>query len=323
MADQSIIAAAVQMDARLGDVAGNLAREAFSRGARWVMLPEFFTSPVGYHYALRHVALPPDGRATQMMCSLAREFNGYVGGSFISAVDGDAVNRYVLAGPDGVLGVHDKDQPTMWENAYYCGGNDDGVIETPVGAVGAAVCWELVRARTVARLAGRVKLVVGGSCWWTLPEWDWSHLLSAPFALQNRETMRLVPGRFAKLVGAPMIHASHCSSFTCDTPYFPFLPYRSRYLGDAQIVAADGTMLARRPLEEGEGVIGAGGTIGTREPEAMPDGFWLPGVRFWMKAAWAVQNPHGARQYQKVKRAGAFNWQHDGWREPGADESGS
>jgi len=65
--DETITAAAIQMNARLGDVAGNLeraerlVREAFRRGAQWVVLPEFFTSPVGYHFALRHVALPPDG----------------------------------------------------------------------------------------------------------------------------------------------------------------------------------------------------------------------------------------------------------------------
>ncbi len=47
--------AAVQMQAILGDVEANLAkaeqlaREAFRRGAEWVILPEFFTSGVAFH----------------------------------------------------------------------------------------------------------------------------------------------------------------------------------------------------------------------------------------------------------------------------------
>ncbi|MBI5505906.1 MAG: carbon-nitrogen hydrolase family protein [Deltaproteobacteria bacterium] len=313
-------AAAIQMDARLGDVAGNLARaellvrEAFRRGAQWVVLPEFFTSPVGYHFALRHVALPPDGPATRLLCDLAREYHGVVGGSFITAHGGDATNRFVLAGPDGVLGQHDKDQPTMWENAYYIGGHDDGLIQSPLGPVGAAVCWELVRTRTVARLRGRARMIVGGSCWWTLPQAPLLRTLWSGWDAQNREIMRSTPARFARLVGAPVIHAAHCAHFECQTPGAPFLRYSSHYLGEAQIVAADGSLLARRLHEEGEGVILARVRLGAEHPaEPLPQRFWIPDLPAWARAMWAFQNAHGTREYQRVKAAGGFGWQQRGW----------
>ncbi len=318
--NETITAAAIQMDAQVGDVAGNLVRaerlvrEAFRRGADWVMLPEFFTSPVGYHYALRHVALPPDGAATRLLCDLAREYRGVVGGSFITAENGDATNRFVLAGPDGVLGQHDKDQPTMWENAYYVGGHDDGLIETPLGTVGSAVCWELVRTRTVRRLRGRANVIVGGSCWWTMPQSPLLHALSKRMDVQNREIMRTTPARFARLVGAPLIHAAHCGSFECETPGVPFLPYRSHYLGEAQIVAADGTLLARRLLEEGEGVILARVTLGSGPAsDVLPERFWIPDLPLWARALWTQQNAHGVREYERVKAAGGFSWQQAGW----------
>ena len=319
--DGTITAAAIQMDARLGDVAGNLVRaerlvrEAFRRGAQWVMLPEFFTSPVGYHFALRHVALPPDGPATRLLCDLAREYCGVVGGSFITAEHGDATNRFMLAGPDGLLGQHDKDQPTMWENAYYVGGHDDGLIETPLGCVGAALCWELVRTRTVRRLRGRVRMIVGGSCWWTLPQVPLVHALRARWDVRNREIMRSTPARFARLVDAPVIHAAHCGRFECETPGAPLLPYRSHYLGEAQIVAADGTLLARRLHEEGEGVIVAHGVTLTagQAAEPLPERFWIPDLPAWARAMWTYQNAHGAREYQRTKAAGSFNWQQPGW----------
>ncbi len=316
----TIAAAAIQMNARIGDIAGNLARaahlvrEAFRRGADWVVLPEFFTSPVGYHYALRHVALPPDGAATRLLCDLAREHDGIVGGSFITAEHGDAYNRFILAGPSGVLGQHDKDQPTMWENASYVGGRDPGVIETPLGAVGAAVCWELIRTRTVNRLRGRVRVVVGGSCWWTLPEWRLARPLFARFDEQNREILRQTPARFARLVGAPVVHAAHCGRFVCDTPGMRLLPYRSHYLGEAQIVAADGTLLARRTREEGEGIAMATLTVAAPQPaDLVPERFWIPELPGWARAAWRYQNAHGAREYRRVKAARAFNWQQPGW----------
>ena len=51
----------------------------------------------------------------------------------------------------------------MWENSFYIGGDDDGVIDAGELKVGAAVCWEMMRTQTVRRLAGRVDLVIGGS----------------------------------------------------------------------------------------------------------------------------------------------------------------
>ncbi len=316
----SIIAAAVQMDARVGDVSGNLARaerlarEAFSKGARWVMLPEFFTSPVAYHESLLGVALPPDGPAARMMCDLAREYSGFVGGSFIAADGGDAFNRYMLAGPKGILGTHDKDQPTMWENAYYVGGKDDGLIETPIGTVGAAVCWELVRTRTVKRLRGKVRLIAAGSAWWSVPQWRLARAVTRSLDENNREMMRAAPGEFARLVGAPVIHAAHCGRFACDTPYLSFLPFPSYYLGEAQITSADGAILARRTFEEREGVITAELKLDRREPEQCPERFWIPNMPRWMRAAWSYQNRHGEREYSRLKNSRAFNWQQPGWQ---------
>ncbi len=315
-----MIVAAVQMNARIGDVPGNieraerLARDAFEKGARWVVLPEFFTSPVGYDDALRRVALPPDGPAAGMMARLAREYHGVIGGSFITAEGGDAFNRFVLSGPDGVLGRHDKDQPTMWENAYYIGGTDDGIIGTPLGPVGAALCWELVRCRTARRLRGRVDLVVGGSCWWSVPDAGPLLSLLSSVAGRNREIMRATPGRFARLVGAPLVHASHCGRFACGVPYVPMLPYRSFYLGEAQVVAADGTILARRTFEEGEGVVTARVTVGRTPPlDPIPERFWIPDLPPLIRAAWSYQNFHGVRRYRRVKKNGGFNWQRPDW----------
>jgi len=52
------------MNAELGDVSRNLekaealAREAFDRGAEWVILPEFFTSAMAYHSKMLDTARP-------------------------------------------------------------------------------------------------------------------------------------------------------------------------------------------------------------------------------------------------------------------------
>src|SRR5260370_27954380 len=93
----------------------------------------------------------------------------------------------------------------MWENSYYMGGWDDGVLATPAGPVGAALCWELIRSQTVRRLVGKVNFVVGGSCWWDLrqpvppQEADYQALM--------RTLLRQAPGELARRLGVPVVHA--------------------------------------------------------------------------------------------------------------------
>ena len=70
----------------------------------------------------------------------------------------DVFNTYVLVDRDGAVHMHNKDLPTMVENAYYTGGSDDGLVSTSQGSVGIAVCWETIRTATVRRLRGKVGL---------------------------------------------------------------------------------------------------------------------------------------------------------------------
>jgi hypothetical protein len=111
-----------------------------------------------------------------------------------------------------------------------------------------------------------------------------------------------------------VIHAAHCGRFVAETPRLPLLSYRSHYLGEAQIVGADGTLLARRTYEEGEGIVMA--NIAIVEPRAadpVPERFWIPDLPRWALGVWDYQNAHGAREYLRVKAGGAFNWQQPGW----------
>ena len=61
---------------------------------------------------------------------------------------------FVLAEPDGAVHLHDKDIPTAWEQNYYVGGDDDGVVRcATLGAtVGLMSGWEWARYRTSGRV---------------------------------------------------------------------------------------------------------------------------------------------------------------------------
>lgn len=300
-----VLAAAVQLEAVLGDVDANLAAcerladEAGRAGARIIALPEFFTTGIGFEPALAAAVLPPDGAATELLTTVAARHGALVGGSFLCRdPDGHVRNAYRLAGPDGVLGRHDKDLPTMWENAFYTCGDDDGVLEAGEHTVGAAVCWELMRTQTVRRLSGRVDLVMTGSGWWSIPRW-WPRPLFDRLERNNAGTARRAAASFAQYVGAPVVHAAHAGALTCAMPGLP-IRYRGHFEGATLIATADGTVVAQRHAEEGEGVVLGEITPGRQAPRlAPPAGFWLHSRGALPTAVWHYQRWHGRRWYRR------------------------
>lgn len=320
--DTRVRAAAIQLEGVIGDVARNLERcerligEALTGGARLIALPEFFTSTIAYDPRVHEAVLPPDNPALQLLCETARRRRVWIGGSMLIADAGEIYNRYHFVEPDGRVHLHDKDLPTMWENACYGPGRDPDKIrgrwQTGLGDIGAAVCWELIRTRTVQRLQG-VALAITGTHWWTIPEnWGGASRALTSLGEANRRLSEQAPVEFARHLGAPVLQASHCGHFHSGFPLLPHLPvnapYDTAFVGHTQIVDAEGQVLAKRTQEQGPGVVLAEIRLGAQAP-ATPlaghraDRFWLPQLPMAMRAYWHQQNLCGRSQYEAHGRA--------------------
>ena len=302
--------AAIQLEPEVGNVAENLRRawalaeRAAIAGAEWIVLPEFFATGMAFMDKLADAALPRDGAATQLMQELARRHSAFVCGSFICRDrDGENRNAWLLVGPDGaVAGRHDKDLPTMWENCFYVGGTDDGVLEAGGLRVGAALCWELMRTATVARLRDRVDLVLAGSAWWSIPQMA-PQRLSARLEAANAHTAASVAPALARALGVPVVHAAHCGKVRCKLPLARPFAYRGHYEGGACIVDAHGGVLAWRSAREGPGVVACELEVERAQPtlEAGP-GRWLHARGAIPAAAWHCHRAHGRRWYRRHAR---------------------
>lgn len=301
-----MLVAAIQMEVRLGNIRANLeqaerlARAAAESGAGLIALPEFFTTGAAFLPELADRSLPPDGEAARMLSRVAEECGVFLGGSFLCRdPDLEVRNAFLLAGPDGeIRGRHDKDLPTMWENALYTGGNDDGVIEAGEFTAGAAVCWEFMRRPTAERLRGRVDLVVGGSNWWSIPEWPPAGL-TRRMERANAYRALAAPASFGRLVGAPVVHGAMCGGFTCPMPEFPPAAYRGRFEGGALVADATGRILARRHAVEGEGFVVA--EVEPRRvdpPVPVPERYWMHGRGLLPAIVWNTQRALGRRWYR-------------------------
>jgi predicted amidohydrolase len=301
--------AAVQLEVALADVPTNLAaceslaREAARDGAEAIALPEFFTTGAAFVPELATAALAPDGAAAAMLLAVAREEGVLLGGSFLCRdADGEVRNAFLLAGPNGLLGRHDKDLPTMWENALYVGGSDDGVIEAAGLTVGAALCWEFMRSGTARRLRGQVDLVIGGSNWWTVPRWP-PAAFTRRVEAANAATAASAPAVFGRYVGAPVVHAANTGAFSCQLPELPPLTYKARFQGGAQIADASGRVLARRDGREGSGyVIGEVDAQRSAPLQQVPDRFWLHRRGALSALVWNTQRVLGRRWYARHVR---------------------
>jgi N-carbamoylputrescine amidase len=152
-----LVVAAVQM-AMVDDVAVNVAtaerlvREAASRGARLVQIPELFeghyfcTDQLAEHLAR---ARPLEGHPTiAHFARLAAELDVVLPVSFFERANNAAFNSVAIIDADGsVLGVYRKshipDGPGYSEK-YYFNPGDTGfrVWDTKVGRIGVAICWD-------------------------------------------------------------------------------------------------------------------------------------------------------------------------------------
>lgn len=299
--------AAIQMTIRHGRVDANLAtaeklvEEAIQKHAKWIVLPEFFTSGygAGNDPAQIDAARPIDGEPTEMLKRLARRGECAVGGSFLAQRNGDTYNTFVLAMPDGSIHTHDKDTPSTGDEASnFIGRSDDqGLLEVGESAIGAAMCWELIRFRTARRLRGRVDVVLSGTAYFDSEEFD------STLKEQTRNILRRKPGELARLVGAPVVLASGVGRNEIGGYDNPTGKIKIEYLGDSQVVNAAGETLAMRSQADGEGVVVADIDMGRFPPIGeLLDRLWIPEVPEFYNEVFFNNPPKGAQIYQDIVR---------------------
>jgi predicted amidohydrolase len=141
-----------QLAPEVGDLAGNRARAraavraAVDDGARLVVLPELSTS--GYVFAsaeeARALAQPAEGGALEDWAQEAARGDAIVVGGFCELGEGGTLyNSAAMVGPGGVLAVYRKTHLWDREKLFFEPGADPPpVVDTPLGRIGIAICYD-------------------------------------------------------------------------------------------------------------------------------------------------------------------------------------
>ena len=207
------LAAAIQMtagnDKRANlERAERLVRVAAARGANLVALPEVFNWR-GKRAEQAAAAETLDGESLGMMARLARELRIHIVAGSITERAEDTSRSYntsVLIGPDGgrlavyrKIHLFDVDLPgrvTVRESDSKIAGADVVCAETPVGAIGLSICYDLRFPELYRRLAfaGARILMVPSAFTFPTGEAHWEPLLRAR-AIENQAYV-IAPAQF-------------------------------------------------------------------------------------------------------------------------------
>lgn len=293
--------AAIQLECKFADVMHNLKKvekyilDAKQKNADIVLLPEFFTSAIGFSPKMNTVALKGI-YVRNFLKKLSNDLDIIIGGSHLIFDGSNCYNSFDLIFPNGEIYSHKKDIPTQFENCYYTTGDTNNILHTPIGTIGVALCWEMIRTDTLKRLSEKVDFVLAGSCWWDLPE-------DAPI---ERESLRQynqklaidTPVTFARLLHTPVIHANHCGKVTAyNYPLNNKLQTR-QLVGAAQIIDENGVVIKRKLFSEGEGIIIASISNKHRYKAHIDEtNYWIPNLPDSYLAAWKKLNPISQKYY--------------------------
>lgn len=199
--------AAVNFNAAFADIEKNMlqvdiyVRKAAALNVDLILFPEFFTSSMALSTRILDVPIHSDDIEERLQ-RLSSQYNIIIGGSYLLFDGNNSYNLFQLIFPDGNIFSHKKDIPSLIENCYYVNGDSDNVLHTPIGDIGVALCWEMVRYDTLKRLSQEVDFVLAGTCWADLRD-------GAPLKQYNRKFALQTPVTFAKSLHVPVIHSNH------------------------------------------------------------------------------------------------------------------
>lgn len=241
--------AAVYMNSVLGDVEKNLKIaesyiiEAAKRKVEIIALPEFFTTG----FAIDPKIIPsiiPSSTTLDVMKRWAEKYHIAIGGSYLEydAQQQEIYNTYSFVLATGEVYQHRKDIPTAAENFCYTYGDEISCFDTTIGRVGIAMCWEMLRYDTIRRMLGKVDFIMAGSCWWNFCKEDGEGVYNM-LSESNKQLALRAPQHLAKLLGVPVVHASHRGSFEGSSLFDETKKCKRPIVGMAQIINGAGETL--------------------------------------------------------------------------------
>lgn len=291
--------AAIQMHTRAFKESCNLAQaeayviEAKNRGAKLVVLPEFFHCGYTFEKKGRDACQPIDGMAGSFLRRLARENRIWVAGTIYEKGDTGCFNSFLLVGPKHQEYKHRKATTPALESYFFEATEDPFVVETEIGRIGLVICAESMEGRFLNKMIeGRPNLILMA--------------FSAPGSLKKagdllgpspKDVIYHVSQTWAKTVGVPVVTASVVGRWRSGVPHLHWPKLKTHFWGHSGIFRADGSIAAG--LKDDEGIVDAviEITLNSSQTATMIDNDVVPLPKIYKRLL--KPNKAGARSYRR------------------------
>jgi predicted amidohydrolase len=176
-----------------------------------------------------------DGPELKRIAELARDMTVVVG--FCEADSGKRYNSAAIVTGDGVIGVHRKVHQPLGESLYYAPGDQLRSFDTPVGRVGALICYD----KTFPE-AARALALDGAQVITCISAWPAARTATAGDLAQDRWTHRFNVFDHARALENQVIWVASNQTGTFG---------KLRFVGNAKVVGPGGELLDTTGVADG------------------------------------------------------------------------
>ena len=223
-------------------------QQAAAAGAQLALLPELFANPFWLTAEVWRWAQPQGGLVERFLQDTARANGLYLGGSYLEARGEHFYNTFALASPAGqIVGRVGKAHPCSLERAVFAPSPGAQVIDTELGRIGVAICYDNALREVVDPLLAAKPDV------WLMP----TSAPMPPASLGGQRgleayltILRDSPAAMAALFGLPVAMANKCGRWQSPMP--GWLPAAdSHFPGLSCIADSDGAQVAALGAQPG------------------------------------------------------------------------
>ena len=225
--------------------AHEMASEAHKKNAELLLFPEFMSQGYRLTQEIWNSAEPFDGPTTSWLTSAAKQFNMFIGSSFLEVNKGHFLNTFAFAEPSGkIIGVVRKRYPSMWEAYFFKGFKGKNVFNTDFGRVGVGICFDnhtYKVATTIAKDNPDLVLMPHSYCTPTNP-----NKITTINDIERLNGLPLtVAYHYNKTLGVPIILCNKSGNWNSPVPNKMFgTPSNFKFSGRSTIIDADGVTLS-------------------------------------------------------------------------------